>query len=231
MRKEWFDKAEELRQQGHIDEAIEYYDKIIEAKMDGNGWAHHLKGCSLIELDRYEEAVDVIQRACQLDPDSDYKFDLGRALYELGRYSEARVAFQTVAKRSFVFGVDKKAQEWLARLDQEGRSDSTPEAIVQPTGAAGASGFSFEVADVFTIKGKGLVASGQVTSGCITPGEVVEVMSSPEPMRVKVIALQMFAKHLDKASAGDQAGLLLEGISDPITADQVKRGTIIRSGE
>lgn len=119
MRKKWLDKAKELKKEGQFEKAIEYYDRIIDANLDGNGWAHNLKGCSLMKLGRLEDAVEMFKRASKLDPESDYKFDMGRALYELGRWDEARSAFQRVAKRSYIYGLDKKAKEWLERMDKE----------------------------------------------------------------------------------------------------------------
>lgn len=127
MRKEWLDKADELKKEGQFEKAIEYYDRIIDANLDGNGWAHNLKGCSLMVLGRLEDAVESFKRASELDPESDYKYDMGRALYELGRRDEARSAFRRVARRSYIYGLDKKAKEWLERMDKEEKSSPKEE--------------------------------------------------------------------------------------------------------
>ena len=108
-------------------------------------------------------------------------------------------------------------------------SETTRDGAVQPSEIPTEGDFSYKVSTVFKMKGKELVVTGQVTSGSITPGEVVEVKSSTETLKAKVVELGMFGKQLAKASAGEEAGLTLEGIDSPISKDQVKAGMIIRS--
>jgi tetratricopeptide (TPR) repeat protein len=121
-RKEWLDEAEKLKKEGQNEKAIEYWDLVIRANLDGNGWAHYLKGSALAELDRPEEAAECLKEALGLDPDSSgYALELGSVLYKLGQWTEARSTFKkVVAMDGIVFGHDDKAMEWLKRLDEEG---------------------------------------------------------------------------------------------------------------
>ena len=127
-RKDWLDKCQKYKEEGQFEKAIECFDQIIQSAQDPNGWAHYLKGTSLMELCSYEEAVECFEAALKIDPEGDtYRLELGRALYELGRREEARAAFQPLAKHSNVYGLDKKARDWLDRLDlEEGKSEKKP---------------------------------------------------------------------------------------------------------
>jgi len=127
-RREWIDKAQELKKQGQHEKSFEYLDKVIFANLDTNGYARHLKGATLMEQGRYEEAANCISDALKADPESDtYRFDLGRVLYELGRLDEARLAFEKVAKDSFVYGLDKKANDWIKKIQTHKLSFSKEE--------------------------------------------------------------------------------------------------------
>jgi tetratricopeptide (TPR) repeat protein len=121
-RSEWSDEAEKLKKEGQLEKAIEYWDLVIRADLDGNGWAHYLKGSTLAELDRPEEAAECLKEALELDPDSSgYALELGNVLYKLGQWTEARSTFKKVVNMDgIVFGHDDKAMEWLKRLDEEG---------------------------------------------------------------------------------------------------------------
>lgn len=77
--------------------------------------------------------------------------------------------------------------------------------------------FSFTVEDVFTITGRGTVVTGRVASGSISVGEHVLINGSIE---TEVTGIEMFRKTLDTASAGDNCGILLKGIS----RDQISQG-------
>jgi tetratricopeptide (TPR) repeat protein len=119
-RKDWQEKGKKCMEEGQHEKAIEYFDRIINANLDENGYVHHLKGSSLVELGRHEDAVECFKKALKIDPDFDTcAFDLGCSLYELGRWEEARAAFQWAIDHHLVYGVDRKASEWLARIDKE----------------------------------------------------------------------------------------------------------------
>lgn len=108
--------------------------------------------------------------------------------------------------------------------------ETTPTGAAQPIETAAEGAFSFQVSAVFTIKGKGLVAAGQVKTGSIVPGTIVEMETATGMLKAQVVELAMFAKQLAKASAGEEVGLTLEGVDSPISSDQLKAGMIIRSG-
>ena len=114
------EKGQKYKEEVQFEKAIGCFDMIIQTNQDQNGWVHYLKGCSLMELGSYEDAVECFESALELDPEGDtYRLDLGRALYELGRLGEARSAFQPLAKHSHVYGLDQKARDWLEKLDLE----------------------------------------------------------------------------------------------------------------
>ncbi len=87
--------------------------------------------------------------------------------------------------------------------------------------------FLMPVEDVFTITGRGTVATGRIERGVINVGEPVEIigMMKPEekPMVSTITGVEMFRKLLDRGEAGDNAGLLLRGIDK----EQIKRGMVI----
>ena len=87
--------------------------------------------------------------------------------------------------------------------------------------------FLMPVEDVFSITGRGTVATGRIERGIIKVGEPVEIIGMmPEgtkPLTSVVTGVEMFRKLLDRGEAGDNAGLLLRGIDK----DDIKRGQVI----
>ena len=90
--------------------------------------------------------------------------------------------------------------------------------------------FLMPVEDVFTITGRGTVATGRVERGTVKVGEEIEIVGiKPERMKSVVTGVEMFRKTLDQAEAGDNIGLLLRGVErKDIERGQVcaKPGTI-----
>lgn len=89
--------------------------------------------------------------------------------------------------------------------------------------------FIMPVEDVFSIKGRGTVATGKVDAGIIKVNEEVEIVGIKPTQKVVVTGVEMFKKLLDQGQAGDNVGLLLRGIErDDIVRGQVicKPGTI-----
>ena len=80
--------------------------------------------------------------------------------------------------------------------------------------------FLMPVEDVFTITGRGTVATGRVERGQVRVGDNVEIVGINETLTSVVTGVEMFRKLLDYAEAGDNIGVLLRGI----TRDQVERG-------
>jgi len=85
--------------------------------------------------------------------------------------------------------------------------------------------FLMSVEDVFTITGRGTVATGRIERGKVKTGDAVELVGIQETRKSVVTSVEMFRKILDEAVAGDNVGVLLRGIEK----DQVERGQVISS--
>ena len=84
--------------------------------------------------------------------------------------------------------------------------------------------FLMSVEDVFSITGRGTVATGRIERGIIKVGEAVEIVGLMEsPLSSTVTGVEMFKKLLDEGQAGDNAGLLLRGIEKK----DIRRGMVI----
>ena len=84
--------------------------------------------------------------------------------------------------------------------------------------------FLMSVEDVFSITGRGTVATGRIERGRIKVGEAVEIVGLiDKPLSSTVTGVEMFRKLLDEGEAGDNAGLLLRGIEKT----QIRRGMVI----
>jgi elongation factor Tu len=84
--------------------------------------------------------------------------------------------------------------------------------------------FLMPVEDVFSITGRGTVATGRIETGVINSGDPVEIIGmGAEKLKSVVTGVEMFRKILDRGEAGDNAGLLLRGIDK----DEIRRGMVI----
>ncbi len=84
--------------------------------------------------------------------------------------------------------------------------------------------FLMPVEDVFSITGRGTVATGRIETGIIRTGEEVQIIGlGAENKKSVVTGVEMFRKILDEGQAGDNVGLLLRGIDK----DEIKRGMVI----
>jgi elongation factor Tu len=84
--------------------------------------------------------------------------------------------------------------------------------------------FLMPVEDVFSITGRGTVATGRIERGVINTGDAVEIIGlNAEGLKSVVTGVEMFRKILERGEAGDNAGLLLRGIDK----EQIKRGMVI----
>jgi elongation factor Tu len=84
--------------------------------------------------------------------------------------------------------------------------------------------FLMPVEDVFTITGRGTVATGRIESGVINSGDPVEIIGfEADKLKSVVTGVEMFRKILDRGEAGDNSGLLLRGIDK----EQICRGMVI----
>jgi elongation factor Tu len=112
-------------------------------------------------------------------------------------------------------------EKWLAAIDELMAAVDTyiplpPRPVDLP--------FLMSVEDVFSITGRGTVATGRIERGRIKVGEAVEIVGLiPQPLASVVTGVEMFRKLLDEGEAGDNAGLLLRGIEKT----QIRRGMVI----
>ena len=84
--------------------------------------------------------------------------------------------------------------------------------------------FLMPVEDVFTITGRGTVATGRVERGSVKPSDPVEIVGIREEIKTSVVTgVEMFRKLLDEAFAGDNVGLLLRGVD----RKEIERGQVI----
>ena len=83
--------------------------------------------------------------------------------------------------------------------------------------------FLMSVEDVFTISGRGTVATGQVERGVVKVGEEIEITGIRETQTTTVTGVEMFRKSLDQGQAGDNVGILLRGVK----REDIERGQVI----
>ncbi len=83
--------------------------------------------------------------------------------------------------------------------------------------------FLMPVEDVFSIKGRGTVATGRIEQGVVKLNDEVEIVGLKDSQKTVVTGIEAFKKSLDQGQAGDNAGLLLRGID----RDQIERGQVI----
>jgi elongation factor Tu len=112
-------------------------------------------------------------------------------------------------------------EKWVAKIDElmaavDDYIPLPPRPVDQP--------FLMSVEDVFSITGRGTVATGRIERGRIKTGEGVEIVGLIDaPLTSTVTGVEMFRKILDEGEAGDNAGLLLRGIEKT----QIRRGMVI----
>ncbi|MEA3464949.1 MAG: elongation factor Tu [Thermodesulfobacteriota bacterium] len=83
--------------------------------------------------------------------------------------------------------------------------------------------FLMPVEDVFSISGRGTVATGRVERGIIKVGEAVEIVGMKETVKTTVTGVEMFRKLLDQGQAGDNVGILLRGVK----REDIERGQVL----
>src|SRR3990167_383845 len=79
------------------------------------------------------------------------------------------------------------------------------------------------IEDVFSITGRGTVATGRVERGRLKVGEAVELVGIQATLKSVATGVEMFRKTLDEAIAGDNVGILLRGVEK----EQVQRGQVL----
>ena len=83
--------------------------------------------------------------------------------------------------------------------------------------------FLMPVEDVFSITGRGTVATGRIEQGVVTTGEEVEIVGITDTSKTVVTGVEMFRKILDQGQAGDNVGCLLRGVK----REEIERGQVL----
>jgi len=83
--------------------------------------------------------------------------------------------------------------------------------------------FLMSVEDVFSITGRGTVATGRIERGVVKVGEEIEIVGMKDTVKTTVTGVEMFRKQLDQGMAGDNVGLLLRGVE----RETIERGQVL----
>jgi elongation factor Tu len=94
--------------------------------------------------------------------------------------------------------------------------------IPEPVRAADKA-FMMAVEDVFSIEGRGTVATGRIESGTVKVGEKIQIIGLKDTVETTVTGVEMFQKSLDQGIAGDNVGLLLRGLKK----EDIQRGQVL----
>ncbi|QCX33819.1 elongation factor Tu [Caloramator sp. E03] len=125
------------------------------------------------------------------------------------------------ALKALECGCGKRECEWCGKILQ--LMDTVDSYIPTPERQKDKP-FLMPVEDVFTITGRGTVATGRVESGVLKVGDEVEIVGLTEEKKKTVVTgVEMFRKILDQAEAGDNIGALLRGV----TRDEIERGQVL----
>ncbi len=122
--------------------------------------------------------------------------------------------------RGSALGALNGEPEWEARVQE--LMDAVDEYIPDPA-REDDKPFLMSVEDVFTITGRGTVATGRVERGILKLGEEVEIVGIRDTRKTTVTGIEMFRKLLDSAQAGDNIGALLRGVN----RDEIQRGQVL----
>ena len=110
--------------------------------------------------------------------------------------------------------------EWEAKIDELMKAVDV--SIPEPEREVDKP-FLMAVEDVFSITGRGTVATGRIERGKVTKGEEVEIVGIKDTRLTTVTGIEMFRKFLDEGMAGDNVGLLLRGIEK----EDIERGMVL----
>ena len=111
-------------------------------------------------------------------------------------------------------------EKWTKSIDE--LMDAIDEAIPEPVRELDKP-FLMPVEDVFSIKGRGTVATGRIEQGMVKINDTVEIVGIRKTSSVVVTGVEMFKKQLDQGQAGDNVGLLLRGIE----REDIERGQVL----
>ena len=127
---------------------------------------------------------------------------------------------ETPIIRGSALGALNGVPEWEAKVME--LMDTCDEWIQEPVRDIDKP-FLMPVEDVFSITGRGTVATGRIETGVVKVGDEVQILGLGEDKKSVITGVEMFRKILDEGEAGDNVGLLLRGIDK----NEVKRGMVI----
>ncbi|MEQ9481996.1 elongation factor Tu [Coleofasciculus sp. F4-SAH-05] len=145
---------------------------------------------------------------------SDYEFDGDNIPIVAG--SALKALESLTSNPNIKKGDDEWVDQIYALMDEVDAYIPTPERDVDKP-------FLMAVEDVFTITGRGTVATGRIERGKVKIGDEVELVGLRDTVKKTVTGIEMFKKSLDEGMAGDNAGILLRGVEKK----DIERGMVI----
>ena len=129
-------------------------------------------------------------------------------------------ALQAIEAISSNPNIKRGDNEWVdkihALMDAVDEYIPTPERDVEKT-------FLMAIEDVFSITGRGTVATGRIERGVLKVGDTVEIVGIKDTQTTTITGIEMFQKTLDEGFAGDNCGILLRGV----TREDIERGMVL----
>ncbi len=159
-----------------------------------------LNKCDIVDDDEFVDLVEM---------------DIRELLNEYGFPGD-----ETPFIRGSALGALNGEEKWVEKVNE--LMDAVDEYIPTPV-RDNDKPFLMPVEDVFTITGRGTVATGRVERGMLKLNDAVEIVGIKDTQSTVVTGIEMFRKLLDFAEAGDNVGTLLRGI----TRDQIQRGQVL----
>ena len=169
-----------------------------------------LNKCDMVDDEELLELVEMEARELL----SSYEFDGDNIPVIKGSALKALEAVQ--ANPSIARGQDKWVDKIWELMDALDTYFPEPERELDKA-------FLMPVEDVFSITGRGTVATGRVERGTVKVGEEVELVGLGETRKTTVTGVEMFRKQLDQGQAGDNVGLLLRGVDKT----EIQRGQVL----
>ena len=169
-----------------------------------------LNKCDMVDDEELLELVEMEARELL----SSYEFDGDNIPFIKGSALKALEAVQ--ANPTIARGQDKWVDKIWELMDALDTYFPEPERELDKA-------FLMPVEDVFSITGRGTVATGRVERGTIKVGEEVELVGLGETKKTTVTGVEMFRKQLDQGQAGDNVGLLLRGVDKT----EIQRGQVL----
>ena len=169
-----------------------------------------LNKCDMVDDEELLELVEMEVREIL----SSYEFDGDNIPFIKGSALKALEAVQ--ANPTIARGQDKWVDKIWELMDALDSYFPEPERELDKA-------FLMPVEDVFSITGRGTVATGRVERGTIKVGEEVELVGLGETKKTTVTGVEMFRKQLDQGQAGDNVGLLLRGVDKT----EIQRGQVL----